>query len=101
MEEIHNSQPYIELAKKRIDTTGLVSVTEVNDIFECKRGKITGWLKANGYLHKTRAEVNEKGKGLFRVCVRNGFNCIGVTEEGLQLINDNIDKIKCVKKKAA
>ena len=38
--------------------------------------------------------MNEKGKDLFKLYEGNTFKCIGITEEGIKFINDNLDEIK-------
>lgn len=90
---IEYQEPLVELAKKRLDKNGLISITDATKTFNLKRGKITKWAKDNGYLHKTLNEVNIKGNDYFRVYDNAGYKCVGVTEEGIQLINKNLDDI--------
>ena len=93
VEKIEYQEPFVELAKKRLDKNGLISITDATKTFNLKRGKITKWAKDNGYLHKTLNEVNIKGNDYFRVYDNAGYKCVGVTEEGIQLINKNLDDI--------
>lgn len=90
---IEYQEPLVELAKKRLDKNGLISITDATKTFNLKRGKITKWAKDNDYLHKTLNEVNIKGNDYFRVYDNAGYKCVGVTEEGIQLINKNLDDI--------
>nr|WP_286675528.1 Rha family transcriptional regulator [Clostridium sp. ZBS18] len=92
--QMKKDKPLVELAKKRLDKDGLISITDATKTFELKRGRITKWGKSEGYIHKTKTEVNQKGDIYFRVYDSAGFKCIGVTEDGLTLINDNLEKIK-------
>lgn len=93
VDKIEYQQPLVELAKKRLDKNGLISITDATKTFNAKKGKITKWAKDNGYLHKTLNEVNIKGNDFFRVYDNGGYKCVGITEEGIQLINKNLDKI--------
>lgn len=92
--QLEEQKPLVELAKKRLDKNGLISITDTTKTFELKRGKITAWAKEQGYLHKTLCEVNQKGKDYFKVYDAKGYKCIGVTELGLQHINERIEQIK-------
>ncbi|OSA95724.1 UNVERIFIED_ORG: hypothetical protein B2H93_04700 [Clostridium botulinum] len=92
--QLEKDKPLVELAKKRLDKDGLISITDATKTFELKRGKITKWGKSAGYIHKTKTEINQKGDKYFRVYDGAGFKCIGITEDGLTLINDNIETIK-------
>lgn len=92
--KIEEDAPLVALAKKRLDKNGLISITDATDSFDLKRGQITKWAKNEGYLHKTNNEVNQLGKLYFRVYEAKGYKCIGINEDGLQLINDNLDNIK-------
>ena len=47
----------------------------------------------NGYVHYTRNEVNEKGRGLVRVYGEE-FPSIGITEDGVKFIDEHIKEIK-------
>lgn len=93
-DKIKQDEPLVELAKKRLDKNGLLSITETNTAFNLKRGKITRWAKENGFLHKTKTEVNQAGQDYFRIYDSAGYRCIGVTESGLNFINENIENIK-------
>ena len=90
--QLKEQEPLVELAKKRLDKNGLVSITDVTKTFNLKRGEVTKWAKDNGYLHKTRTEVNDKGSNYFRVYYANNYRCVGVTENGLTLIHENFSK---------
>lgn len=90
---IDELSPLAELARKRIDKTGTVSITDVTKTFELMRGQISSWAKENGYIHKKIKEVNHKGEKYFKV-VGEEYKNIAITEEGLKLIDDNIDDVK-------
>lgn len=94
VEKIETDKPYVELAKKRLDSNGLISITDATKTFELKRGKITKWAKNEGYLHKNNTEVNVKGEKYFKVYDAKGYRCIGINENGLVLISENLDEIK-------
>ncbi|WP_294406053.1 antA/AntB antirepressor family protein [uncultured Clostridium sp.] len=85
---IKEQEPLVDLARKRLDKNGLISITDVTKTLELQRGVITKWAKENGYLHKCRTEVNHKGTEYFRVYYANNYKCIGVTEKGLTLIHE-------------
>ena len=91
---IEQQQPYVQLAMKRLDKNGLISITDANKTFELKRGQLTKWAKQSGYLHKTITEVNKKGEEYFRVYDNGGFKCIGVTQKGLEFINESLQEVK-------
>ena len=103
-EVIEELSPLAELARKRIDKTGTISLTDVTKAMELKRGQITVWAKTNGYIHKSIQEVNKKGEEYFKVVCHDGeHKGIAVTEEGLRFIDKNIEEIKkcpCKMKKA-
>lgn len=94
-EIIEELSPLAELARKRIDKTGTVSLTDVTKSFNLKKGQITVWAKKNGFIHKTIKEVNNKGDEYFRVVCPDGeHKGIAITEEGLKYIDKNIEEIK-------
>lgn len=71
-EIIEELSPLAELARKRIDKTGTVSLTDVTKTMGLKRGQITVWAKTNGYVHKSICEVNNKGEEYFKVVCTDG-----------------------------
>lgn len=92
---IERQKPMVGLAEMRIDKKGCYSLTDVTKSLHLKRGQITRWGKAQGYLHKKLSEVNKAGENFFKVYSSDGVhNQIGVTERGLQYISNNIDKVK-------
>ena len=92
-EKIEKDKPLVELAKKRLDKNGLISITDATKTFDLKRGQITSWAKEQGYIHKTQKEVNQKGEEYFKVYDNGGYKNIGITEEGINLINNNLEDI--------
>lgn len=92
-EKIEKDKPLVHLAKKRLDKNGLISITDATKTFDLKRGQITSWAKENGYIHKTQKEVNQKGEEYFKVYDNGGYKNIGITEEGINLINNNLEDI--------
>lgn len=98
--KLEEQQPHVDLSKKRLSKNGTYSVTDVTKTLGLKRGQITGWAKENGYIHKTIIEVNNKGEEYFKVvCTDGEHKGIGITEKGLNFINDNIEEIKAFSKK--
>ena len=92
---IDKQKPMVQLAELRIDKKGCYSLTDVTKSLHLKRGQITRWGKAQGYLHKKLSEVNKAGEKFFKVYSSDGVhNQIGVTEGGLEYISNNIDKVK-------
>ena len=92
---IERQKPMVGLAEMRINKKGCYSLTDVTKSLHLKRGQITRWGKAQGYLHKKLSEVNKAGENFFKVYSSDGVhNQIGVTESGLQYISNNIDKVK-------
>ena len=93
-ETIEKQKPMVGLAEMRIDKKGCYSLTDVTKSLHLKRGQITKWAKENGYIHKTLQEVNHKGEELFKIYSTDGIhNQIGVTDNGLEYINNHIDEI--------
>lgn len=93
-ETIERQQPMVDLAKLRISAFGCYSITDVTKTFDFKRGKLTGYAKSLGMIHKTRNEVNKKGEKYFKTYSKNGkHNSVGITEDGLQWVKDNKNNI--------
>lgn len=98
--KLEEQQPHVNLSKKRLSKNGTYTITDVTKTLGLKKGQITGWAKENGYIHKTIIEVNNKGEEYFKVvCTDGEHKGIGVTEKGLNFINDNIEEIKAFSKK--
>lgn len=102
-ELVNKLQPLADVAETRIEKKGCLSLTDVTKSLGFKRGQITRWAKAQGYLHLTLTEVNKVGEKYFKVYSSDQIhNQIGITEEGLQLIRDNKETImKLTVKKAS
>lgn len=91
---IEEQKPKVDIANKRLLKNGCYTITEVTKSLGLKRGQITKWAKANKYLHKTQIEINKKSEKYFKIYDNGGFKCIGINEEGLKLINENLEEIK-------
>lgn len=91
--KIEEDKPLVDLANKRIDVKGTISITEATKTFELKRGQITNWAKDNGYIHKTIVEVNKKGEGYFKVVGVEHKN-IAILPEGINLIREYLEEIR-------
>ena len=94
LNKIEEQTPFVKIAIERLDKGEKISLTDVTKSLDLKKGQISVFLKLNGYLHKTQTEVNEKGKDMFKIYKENGFSCIGILEEGIKFIQDNIDEIR-------
>ena len=93
-ETIERQQPMVDLAELRISVCGCYTITDINKTFKFKKGKLTGYAKSLGMIHKTLNEVNKKGEEIFKVYSKDGkYNQIGITEKGLQWVKKNKDKI--------
>lgn len=92
--QIEEDSPFVSLAKERLDKGEKISLTDVTKSLGLKKGQISVYLKQNGYIHRSITEVNKKGEGMFKIYKENGFSCIGILEEGIKLINDNLEDIK-------
>lgn len=91
---VEHQKPMVMLAEERIDKKGCYSLTDVTKSLHFKRGQITRWAKSQGFIHKTLAEVNNKGKEYFKVYSTDGVhNQIGITENGLDYINKHAYEI--------
>ena len=91
---VENQRPMVMLAEERIDKKGCYSLTDVTKSLHFKRGQITRWAKSQGFIHKTLAEVNNKGVEYFKVYSTDGVhNQIGITESGLDYINKHACEI--------
>ena len=91
--KIEEDKPLVELANKRIDVKGTISITEAKKTFELKRGQITNWAKDNGYIHKTLVEVNKNGEEYFKVVGVEHKN-IAILPEGINLIREYLEEIR-------
>lgn len=95
IETIEEQKVPVALAKLRIDAQGCYSLTDVTKTLELKKGQITRWAKANEYIHKKIQEVNKAGDKFFKVYSKDGIhNSIGIREDGLTEIKNNLDVIK-------
>lgn len=92
--QIEEDSPFVSLAKERLDKGEKISLTDVTKSLGLKKGQISVYLKQNGYIHRSITEINKKGGGMFKIYKENGFSCIGILEEGIKLINDNLEDIK-------
>lgn len=93
-ETIERQQPMVDLAELRISVCGCYTITDINKTFKFKKGKLTGYAKSLGMIHKTLNEVNKKGEEVFKVYSKDGkYNQIGITEKGLQWVKENKDNI--------
>lgn len=91
---VEYQKPMVMLAEERIDKKGCYSLTDVTKSLHFKRGQITRWAKSQGFIHKTLAEVNNKGVEYFKVYSTDGVhNQIGITESGLDYINKHACEI--------
>lgn len=94
---VEHQKPMVMLAEERIDKKGCYSLTDVTKSLHFKRGQITRWAKSQGFIHKTLAEVNNKGEEFFKVYSTDGVhNQIGITESGLDYINKHACEISGV-----
>lgn len=99
--KIKEDEPKVALADKRLDKKGCISITDATQSLNLKRGYITKWARAKGYLHQCLTEVNKAGEKFFKVYSSDGVhNQIGITEEGLQFINNNIEEIRSINAKS-
>lgn len=93
-DKIEKQKPLVEVAEKRISNKGCYSITDITKSLNLKRGYITRWAKAKGYLHQSLNEVNKAGEKFFKVYSTDFIhNSIGITEEGLQFIKNHIAEI--------
>lgn len=93
VEIIEELSPLAELARKRIDRTGTVSITDLTKTYNLKRGQLTCWAKKEGYIHKSQIEVNNKGEKYFKV-IGEEYKGIAIMEEGIKLVDKNIEEIR-------
>ena len=98
LEKIEKQQPKVDLANLRIDKNGCYSVTDVTKTFNLKKGQITNYAKYKGLLHKNIIEVNKAGEKYFKIYMTDGIHKqIGILDDGLQWIKDNLEEIKGIK----
>lgn len=90
---IEEQKPLVEMCFKRRSSEGLVQFSDIKDIYGLRQGQIGTYLKMNGYIHKSQHEVNEKGRGLFRVYGEE-YKSVGITEDGVKFIDEHIAEIK-------
>ena len=93
-ETIKEQKPFVDIALERIAKGECLSLTDINAGMNIVRGRLTKWAKEKGYLHKTQTEVNESGRKYFKVYINGKYKSIGVTKEGVKLINDNLEEIR-------
>lgn len=87
LETVEQQKPMVMVAEERIEKKGCLSITDVTKSLGLKRGEITNWAKAKGFIHKRLCEVNKAGEEYFNVYSTDKVhNQIGITEEGLRLI---------------
>ena len=93
-ETIKEQKPFVDIALERIAKGECLSLTDINTGMNIVRGRLTKWAKEKGYLHKTQTEVNELGRKYFKVYINGKYKSIGVTKEGIKLINNNLEEIR-------
>lgn len=93
-QQLEEQQPKVQIADERLLKNGCYSITEINRSLGLKRGRLTKWAKEHGYIHKTITEVNEAGRAYFKIYDNGGYKAIGITEEGLKLVQENIEEFK-------
>ena len=99
--KIKEDEPKVALADKRFDKKGCLSITDATQSLNLKRGYITRWAKAKGFLHQSITEVNKAGEKFFKVYSSDDVhNQIGITEDGFKLISNHIDEIRSINTKA-
>lgn len=94
---IEELSPLAEIVRERMDKTGTVSLTDMTNTYKLKRGQITCWAKIKGFLSRqsNNKEVNQKGMEYFKTIVDTlGHKNIAIKEEGIGLIDKNIEDIK-------
>lgn len=94
LEKIEEDKPKVQIADERLLKNGCYTITEINRSLGLKRGRLTKWAKEHGYIHKTITEVNEAGRAYFKIYDNGGYKAIGITEEGLSKIQENLENIK-------
>lgn len=92
--KLQEQQPKVQIADERLSKNGCYTITEINRSLGLKRGRLTKWAKEQGYIHKTITEVNESGRPYFKIYDNGGYKAIGITEEGLSKIQENLENIK-------
>ena len=93
-QQLEQQQPKVQIADERLLKNGCYTITEINRSLGLKRGRLTKWAKEQGYIHKTITEVNESGRPYFKIYDNGGYKAIGITEEGLSKIQENLENIK-------
>ena len=93
-QQLEEQQPKVQIADERLLKNGCYTITEINRSLGLKRGRLTKWAKEQGYIHKTITEVNESGRPYFKIYDNGGYKAIGITEEGLSKIQENLENIK-------
>lgn len=97
--QIKQDKPFVAICKERIDKGECVSLTDITKGLGLKRGQISKWAKANGYLSKQHTEVNKKGEEYFKIYRNGSYKSIGIRAKGVELINNNLEEIKNFKNK--
>ena len=64
--KIKENEPKVALADKRLDKKGCLSITDATQSLNLKKGYITRWAKAKGFLHQSITEVNKAGKNFLK-----------------------------------
>lgn len=96
-EVIEELSPLASICRERMDKTGTISLTDVTRTYELKKGQVTCWAKIKGYISRQskNKEVNNSGLEYFKTIVDTmGYKNIAIKEEGLRLIDKNIDEVK-------
>lgn len=95
---IDKQAPKVELANKRLALNGCCSITDANKTFNLKQGQLIKFARTMGMIHQTRNEVNKKGERYFKIYSKDGEHSqIGITEDGLTWIKDNLFNIQLIK----
>ena len=78
----------------RLEKGNNIDWTDITKTFELKRGQVSKWAINNGYIYKNKKDVTNKGDNYFQRYMINGFKNVCITPQGIQLIEQHLDKIK-------
>lgn len=95
--EIEELSPLASICRERMDNTGCVSFTDIKNTYKLKTGQASCWAKIKGYISRSsnNKEVNNSGMDYFKTIVDTmGHKNIAIKEEGIKLIDKNIDEIR-------
>lgn len=88
LETVEQQKPMVMVAEERIEKKGCLSITDVTKSLGLKRGQITNWAKAKGFIHKRLCEVNKAGEDVMDLSIAASKNFLITIKRTIYELSD-------------